>query len=149
MTEATPDDGDGKGDGERGPFGISLFKEHDRFMMESIRGARSRSSTVTILAGVGVSVVPLLVLVLPAALGLPAVEPLLHESQFFPGFSRASLVAIPLAGLVIINLAIFVANRSMRSALVASLITSVLALFLVLGAVGLVNSLNEMLVGLD
>lgn len=116
---------------------------------QTIRGARSRTSSVTLLAGVGVSVVPMLILVLPAALGLPAVEPLLHESQFFPGFSRASLVAIPLAGLVIIDLAILAANRSMRSALVASLISSALALLLVLGAVGLVNYFNEVFVGLD
>ena len=113
------------------------------------RAARDRRSSLAIVAAVGASAAPLLVLVVPAFLHLPAVEPLLHESELFPGFSRDSLVAVPLAGLVFVNVAIVVATRSMRSAFVAVAITTALALILVIGATGLVESLNELGGGVD
>lgn len=114
-------------------------------MANAIRRARVRHSSLAIVA----STAPLLVLVVPAFLHLPAVDPLLHESELYPGFSRASLVAIPLAGLVFVNVAIVLATRSMRSALVAIAITTALALLLVLGATGLVESLNDLGGGVD
>lgn len=92
---------------------------------------------------------PLLVIVVPALLHLPAVEPLLHESELFPGLSRASVVALPLAGLGSVNVAIFAATRSLRYTLVASVVTTTLALLLILGAVDLVNDLNEKFGGAD
>lgn len=118
-------------------------------MSAAIRSARARRSSLAIVAGLAASAAPLLILVVPAVLRLPVVEPLLHESEFFPGFSRATLVAVPLVGLVAVNLAIAAATRSMRSTLVAVAITTALAVFLVLGAVGLVEELNEFFDGVD
>jgi hypothetical protein len=114
-----------------------------------IGNVQARRSTLTIVAALALSAAPLLVLVVPAILRLPAVAPLLHESEIFPGFSRVSLVAAPVAGLVVVNLVVFAGSRSLRSLLVASLITSALAWLLVVGAVGLVNDLNEMSTGPD
>jgi hypothetical protein len=68
---------------------------------------------------------------------------------FFPGFSRATLVAVPLVGLVAVNLAIAAATRSMRNTLVAVAITTALAVFLVLDAVGFVEGLNGLGNGAD
>jgi len=116
---------------------------------DGIRGARVRRPSLAIVAAVVASVAPLLVLVVPAILHLTAVEPLLHQSEFFPGFSRATLVAMPLAGLVAVNLVIAAATRSMQSALVAVAITTALAVLLVLGAVGFVEGLNELGNGVD
>ena len=118
-------------------------------MSDAIRSARARRPSLAIVAALVASVVPLLVLVVPAVLHLPAVEPLLHESQFFPGFSRATLVAMPLVGLVAVNLVIAAATRSMRGTLVAVAITTALAVFLVLSAVGFVEGLNEFFNGVD
>jgi hypothetical protein len=114
-----------------------------------IRGARVRRPSLAIVAVLVASAAPLLVLVVPAILHLPAVEPLLHESVFFSGFSRATVVAMPLAGLVAVNLAIAAATRSTGSALVAVAITTALAVFLVLGAVGFVAGVNELGNGVD
>jgi len=108
----------------------------------------SRPSLVVV-AALLASMAPLLVLVVPGLLHLPAVEPLLHESELFPGLSRASVVALPLAALGIINVAIFAGTRSLRFTLVASVVTTTLALLLILGAVDLVNDLNEMFGGAD
>lgn len=115
---------------------------------EGIRDRVSRPSLVVVAAFLA-SMAPLPVLVVPALLHLPAVEPLLHESELFPPFSRASLVALPLAGLAIVNVAIFAATRSLRYTLVASVVTTTLALLLIVGAVDLVNDLNEMFGGAD
>jgi len=84
---------------------------------------------------------PLVVLVLPVVFGLPAMTPLLHESAFYPGFSRAFLVAVPLGGLVLANLVV-VATGSTRSALVAIGITTALAVLIVLGAIESVAMLD-------
>jgi hypothetical protein len=116
---------------------------------DGIRGARGRRPSLAIVAALVLSVAPLLVLVMPAVLHLRAVEPLLHESEFFLGFSRATLVAMPLFGLMAANLVIAAATRSVRSTLVAVAITTALAVILVLGAVGLVESLNELGNGVD
>ena len=117
--------------------------------MAGIRGARVRRPSFAIVAVLVASAAPLLVLVVPAILHLPAVEPLLHESVFFAGFSRATVVAMPLAGLVAVNLVIAAATRSMRSVLVAVAITTALAVFLVLGAAGFVEGLDEFGNGVD
>jgi len=119
-------------------------------VVDGIRGARVRRPSLATVAILVASAAPLLVLVVPAILHLPAVEPLLHESVlFFQGFSRATVVAMPLAGLVAVNLVIAAATRSMRSALVASAITTALAVFLVLGAAGFVEGVNELGNGVD
>jgi hypothetical protein len=111
------------------------------------RAKTAASSTgrpsIAVVAGVGVSFVPLLILLVPVVLRLPAVEPLLHESDFYPSSSRVSLVTIPLLGLVVVNLGILAATRSLRSVLVTALITSVLALVLVLDAVEVVDFLDQ------
>ena len=109
----------------------------------------ARRPNLTLVAAIIVSAAPLLILAVLAALQLPVVQPLLHESVFFPGFSRASLVALPLTGLVVVNGVIFAATRSLRSVVVAALITSAVAGLVVLGAVGLVNDLNELFPGGD
>jgi hypothetical protein len=109
----------------------------------------ARRPTLTLVAAVIVSAAPLLILAVPAALQLPAVQPLLHESEIFPGFSRAFLVAPPLTGLVVVNAVIFAATRSLRSVVAAALITSAVAVLVVLRAVGLVNNLNEFFGGVD
>jgi hypothetical protein len=54
-----------------------------------------------------------------------------------------------LVGLVATNLAILVATRSPRSAVVASVIATALAVILVLGAVGSVEQLNGLGNGVD
>jgi ABC-type enterochelin transport system permease subunit len=116
---------------------------------DGIRGARVRRRSLAIVAVVVASVAPLLILVVPAILHLRAIDALLHESVFYPGFSRATLMAMPLAGLVAANLVIAAATRSMRSTLVAVAITTALAVCLILGAVGFVEGLNELGNGLD
>jgi hypothetical protein len=118
-------------------------------MSDAIRNARARRPSLAIVAGLVASLAPLLVLVVPAILHLPAVELLLHESELFPGFSRATLVAMPLVGLVAVNFAIAAATRSIWSTLVAVAITTALAVAVVLGAVGLVEGLNELSGGAD
>ena len=118
-------------------------------MSDAIRGARARRPSFAIVTALVVSVAPLLVLVVPAVLHLPAVEPLLHESEFFPGFSRATLVAVTLVGLVTVNLAIAAATRSMRGTLVPVAITTALAVLIVLGAVGFVEQLDAFFGGVD
>lgn len=118
-------------------------------MTDATRRARDRQPSIAIVAALAASALPLLVLVVPAVLHLPAVDPLLHESELFPGLSRATVVAAPLAGLVFVNVAIVLATRSMRSALVAIAITTALALFLIIGATDLVESLNELSGGVD
>lgn len=118
-------------------------------MADGSPGARVRRPSFAIVAALVGSVAPLLVLVVPAALHLQAVEPLLHESEFYPGFSRATLVAIPLVGLVAVNLVIAASTRSMRTTLVAVAITTALALILVPGAVGFVDELNALGNGVD
>jgi hypothetical protein len=50
---------------------------------------------------------------------------------------------LPLAGLVLVNLAILASTRDVRSTLVAALITSTLACVLVLGATELVTILSQ------
>ncbi len=96
-------------------------------MSDAIRTPQARLSPVAIVAGLAASAGPLLFLWVPAALQLRVVEPLLHASVLYPDFSRASLLVVPMAGLVIINVWIFAATRSLGSALVSSLITSALA----------------------
>jgi uncharacterized membrane protein len=100
-------------------------------------------------AALAASAAPLLVLVVPAVLHLSAVEPLLHESELFPGFSRDALVAVPLAALAIVNVAIVIATHSIRRALAAIAITTAIAVFLVLGAAAFVESLNDLGGGVD
>ena len=87
---------------------------------------------------------PLAVLMVLAVLHRGGVVLLLHESQLFPGFSRAFLVAVPLTWLGLINLGVFAATRSLRATFLAATATSLLALTLVLGAVDFVNSLMSM-----
>ena len=118
-------------------------------MAEGIRSARARRPSIAIVAILVASAAPLLVLVVPAILHLPAVEPLLHDSVLFPGFTRATLAAMPLAALVAVNLVIAAATRSIQSALVAVAITTALAVFLVLGAVGFVEALDAFGNGVD
>ena len=117
-------------------------------VVEGIRD-RVRRPSLVVVAALLASMAPLLVLVVPALVHLPAVEPLLHESELFPPLSRATVVALPLAGLGIVNVAIFAATRSLRYTLVASVVTTTLALLLILGAVDLVNDLNDMFGGAD
>jgi hypothetical protein len=105
--------------------------------------AASSMRRPSIVVGVGASLAPLLILVVPAVVRLPAVEPLLRQSEFYPGYSRASLVAIPLLALVVVNLGIFVATRSLRSVFVAVLITSVMAWLLLLAALDVVDLLTQ------
>jgi len=114
-----------------------------------IRNAHGRHPSLALVAVLVASVAPLLVLAVPAFLQLPGIEPLLHESVFYPEFSRATLMAMPLAGLVAVNLVIAAATRSMRSTLVAVAITTALAVFLVLGAVGFVEGLDRLGNGVD
>jgi hypothetical protein len=116
---------------------------------DGIRGARVRRPSPAIVAALVASLAPLLVLVVPAILHLRAIDALLHESVLYPGFSRATLMAMPLAGLVAANLVIAAATRSMRSTLVAVAITTALAVFLILGAVGFVEGLEELGNGVD
>ena len=115
----------------------------------AIRVALARHSSLGSFAALALSTAPILVLVVPAVLHLSVVEPLLHESQLAPGFSRATVVAVPLAGLVFVNVAIVITTRSWRSVLVAIAITTALALFVVSGAIGLVESLNALGGGAD
>jgi hypothetical protein len=118
-------------------------------VVDGIRGARVHRPSLAIVAVLVASAAPLLVLVVPVILHLTAVEPLLLESEFFSGFSRATLVAMPLAGLVAVNLVIAAATRSTKSALLAVAITTALAVLLVLGAVGFVAGVNELVNGVD
>jgi hypothetical protein len=116
---------------------------------DGIRGALVRHPPLAIATVLIASVAPLLVLVVPAILHLPGVEPLLHDSVLFPGFSRATVVAMPLVGLAAVNLVIAAATRSMRGTLVAVAITTPLAVFLVLGATEFVEGLNGLGNGVD
>ena len=92
---------------------------------------------------------PLLFLWVPAALQLRVVEPLLHASVLYPDFSRASLLVVPMAGLVIINVWIFAATRSLGSAPRELPDHLGSGRGLILGAVGLVDTLDGLGTGLD
>ena len=105
---------------------------------------RRRRTVLRALAALLVSAAPLAVLIVLAVLHRGGVALLLHESELFPGFSRALLVAVPLAGLGFIKLRVFAATRSLRATILAAIATSLLALTLALGAVDIVNSLTSM-----
>jgi hypothetical protein len=114
-----------------------------------IEHPRDRRPILASVVALAASAAPLLVLVVPAALRLSAVEPLLQESQFFPGLSRATVVAVPLVGLVALNLAIAATTRSVRSTLMVAAFTVLVAAAVVLGAVGIVEDLDALGNGVD